>query len=98
MRLPIGTVSGLILAMAFISPMTGCDPLSTKDLGQQRSAIAVEGQLAMRQQDGTLQTSSDAELVDLLCMHKCVRLFAAVDEFKFAKRCYPVRWLQCLLP
>tara|TARA_B100001059_G_scaffold65168_2_gene61371 strand:- start:32952 stop:33314 length:363 start_codon:yes stop_codon:yes gene_type:complete len=62
MRLPIGTVSGLILAMAFISPMTGCDPLSTKDLGQQRSEIAVEGQLAMRQEDGTLQTPSDAEL------------------------------------
>ena len=62
MRPPLGTVSGLILATAFIAPLIGCDPLSTKDLGQQRSEIAVEGQLAMRQQDGTLQTSSDAEL------------------------------------
>ena len=62
MRLHTGAFSGVILATAVISSMMGCEPLSTKDLGQQRSEIAVEGQLAMRQQDGTLLTSSDAEL------------------------------------
>lgn len=63
MRTFTGAFSGLILTSIIISPLTGCqEPVSTKGLDQQRSAIAVEGQLAMRQQDGTLNNPSDSEL------------------------------------
>ena len=63
MRTSTGTVSGLILATIIIFPLTGCqEPMSTKGLDQQRSAIEAEGQLAMRQQDGTISNPSDSEL------------------------------------
>ena len=52
----------MILATAFISTLTGCQPVSTKNLDQQRSEIVTEGQLAMRQEDGTVGDPSDAEL------------------------------------
>ncbi|MBG84935.1 MAG: hypothetical protein CMJ40_10385 [Phycisphaerae bacterium] len=63
MRTSTCTVSALILATACIPALTGCqEPVSTKGLDQQRAAIAADGQLAMRQQDGTVGNPSDAEL------------------------------------
>ena len=47
-------------AMGFAS--IGCDPLSTRDLGQQESAIKAQGQLAMQEQTGSVGNPAYAEL------------------------------------
>ncbi|MEE2906741.1 MAG: hypothetical protein VX527_02815 [Planctomycetota bacterium] len=39
----------------------GCQPLSTKDLGQQENAIQAEGQLAMQEQSGSVGNPAYAE-------------------------------------
>ena len=63
MRTLTGTALDLILGTIVVSALSGCqEPVSTKGLDQQRSAIEAEGQLAMRQQDGTVGNPSDAEL------------------------------------
>lgn len=51
-----------ILIPVALSALTACQPVSTKDLDQQRGAIEAEGQMAMRQEDGTVGDPADAEL------------------------------------